>query len=190
MLHELFPTPIWIKDCHGQRLATISAEIDQALEQINIDRRPWDDLAKSTFDQSGVNDIQRLGLTELETWITANVQEYAQSAKAVGDLVLTESWFNRYDQGDFMFDHCHSHCKISGVYYYLHSEGQGDLRFVNPVAAQWLGLWPGDNSNNQGIEVPVKQGRLILFPSWLTHRVCPNQLSQAQPRISISFNFR
>ena len=45
------------------------------------------------------------------------------------------------------------------------------------------------NSWNSPVwRMPVKEGKLILFPSWLKHGVQPN-LNKTESRISVSFNY-
>jgi len=46
--------------------------------------------------------------------------------------------------------------------------------------------WPADQLRDQDFQVEPKEGRLVLFPSWLTHRVSVNRTDEE--RISIAFN--
>lgn len=189
MLNDFFPTPVWITDCDSEQQQLIDSEIAQALNVDHIQTRPWEDLVKSTFTYEGTDDFTTHSLSHLKSYIELNIQAYAQSLGARTNLRLMESWFNRYDQGDFQFDHCHANRAVSGVYYYRAQPGQGDLRLVTPNAAQWLSLWPADTVSQQGVQIPAITGRLVLFPGWLTHRVCPNQSASPEPRISVSFNY-
>jgi len=190
MLNSFFATPVWITDCDSVTQGRIHDEIDRALDPDRIQNRPWEDLVKSTFTYEGTDDFARFSLKRLQSFIEQNVKAYAQSLGARQDLGLMESWFNRYDQGDFQFDHCHANRAVSGVYYYQAEPGQGDLRLITPNHAQWLSLWPADTVSSQGVQIPAVTGRLVLFPGWLTHRVCPNAVNSDRPRISVSFNYQ
>lgn len=188
MLLNLFPTPVWVNDPDPQTLARIQDQITAAIIDLDITGKPWDDSAKSTFTFEGVNDIDGLGLTELKTWIHYNLMAFFELVSYRGDPQITHSWFNRFDQGDFMYDHCHPESLISGSYYY-HSEDQGGLRFSNPNPLMWNRLWPSDQQPwQQGHVIETKTGRLVLFPSWLQHRVRVNTQADKEPRISIAFN--
>lgn len=190
MLNSFFSTPVWITDTDPRTRSLIDREIHHSLDLDTICHRPWEDLVKSTFDYQGTNDLDRWGLQSLREWIERNIRLYADSLGARHDLKLVESWFNRSDQGDFQFDHCHANRAVSGVYYHRSLQGQGDLRLITPNPAQWLSQWPADRVGGQGVQIPAITGRLVLFPGWLTHRVCPNMLPSPEPRISISFNYQ
>ena len=191
MLYDLFPTPIWVADCGPEHSDLIDQEISAKLDIDSIQGRPWDDLVKSSFEFQGTNDLQTLELTALTAWIMHSVQGYCQSLGYQGHPQIVDSWFNRYDQGDFMYDHCHPGHLSSGVYYHRVTEGQGNLRFVNPNPLMLNRQWPADlNPNCQGTIVTAQSHRLILFPAWLTHRVEPNTVSHSEPRISLAFNLR
>jgi len=189
MLNAFFSTPVWITDSDPETQGRIHDEIDRALDLDRIQNRPWDDLVKSTFTYEGTDDFRRYSLNRLQSFIERNIKAYAQSLGARQDLRLRESWFNRSDQGDFQFDHCHANRAVSGVYYYRAEPGQGDLRLITPNPAQWLSQWPADTVCSQGVQIAAVTGRLVLFPGWLTHRVCPNAVAGPEPRISISFNY-
>lgn len=189
MLHSFFATPVWVTDADPLQQALIREEVQRSLDFDLIGQRPWEDLVKSTFTYEGTDDFTKHSLGHLKSWIELNIRDYAQSLGARQNLRLMESWFNRYDQGDFQFDHCHANRAVSGVYYYQAQEGQGDLRLITANPAQWLSLWPADTVSSQGVQIPAITGRLVLFPGWLTHRVCPNTVNSDQPRISVSFNY-
>lgn len=182
--------PIWVADCEPELLAAITEQVDRCLDRVKITDRPWDDLCKSTFTFRGSNDLRRYRLTYLEQWIQDQIQAYAQSIgyDATG-LTLGESWINRFDQGDFMYDHTHPDSLISGSYYHRCTPDQGQLRFRDPNPLMQHRQFPADQQPfRQGWRVEPRHGRLIMFPSWLSHRVEPNTTDRA--RTSIPFNIR
>jgi uncharacterized protein (TIGR02466 family) len=104
------------------------------------------------------------------------------------NLEIGESWFNFYKEGDFMYDHEHPSGVVSGVYYYEMPENSGgDIYFRSPNPLMHHRVWPqcGDPDFQQ-YKLTPKVGRLILFPSWLTHSVMP--VTGSERKISISFN--
>ena len=187
-LEQLFATPIWVEDSAGDELDLITGQIDRALARVTVKDRPWDDLVKTTFSFQGSNDLRRYRLTALEGFIHRSVEAYCLSlGYDPRALDLRESWINRFDQGDFMYDHTHPEARISGTYYHRSDPTQGAIRFRDPNPLMQNRLFPADQQSfRQGWRVLPQHGRIVLFPSWLVHRVEPNTTDQ--PRWSIPFN--
>eukprot|EP00051_Salpingoeca_urceolata_P018759 m.266296 g.266296 ORF g.266296 m.266296 type:complete len:280 (+) comp19274_c0_seq5:196-1035(+) len=74
--------------------------------------------------------------------------------------------------------HTHPDNMVSGVYYLQVPEDAGPIVFEDPRG----GLPPFDDTE----VIHPKEGDLILFPSWLRHKVEPTP--GAEPRISLAFN--
>ena len=95
---------------------------------------------------------------------------------------------------DYNGVHTHPQSIISGVFYVQVPEKSGELEFYHPVTDYLDMYWPQKditeyNSWNSPVwRMPVKEGKLILFPSWLKHGVQPN-LNKVESRISVSFNY-
>ena len=88
--------------------------------------------------------------------------------------------------------HIHPNSLWSGVYYVKTLPNSGYLKIDDPRAAasmcrprQKEGSTPSRLWRETHFE--PKDGRLIMFPSWLTHCVDPNKSNDI--RISVSFNF-
>lgn len=80
-------------------------------------------------------------------------------------------WFQWYEQHDFHSQHVHAGTMFSNVYYLQLS---GD----NPKTTFIL--------NKQKFEIPVSEGEVITFPSFLSHESPPNAV--AKPKVVIAFN--
>lgn len=82
--------------------------------------------------------------------------------------------------------HRHLSCQgvnhFSGVYYVNVPKGCGDLFFSDDRLVR--SYEPNSNSRCQGFY--VKEGQMVIFPSWLTHHVGVN--ASGQTRVSLSFN--
>lgn len=180
--------PIWVEDLEGDQLDQITEQIDRCLARVEITARPWDDLVKTTFSFQGSNDLRRYRLAALEQALVAAVASYCQSLDYdPRALDLRESWINRFDQGDFMYDHTHPGARISGTYYHRCTADQGAIRFRDPNPLMQNRLFPADQQPyRQGWRIEPQHGRIVLFPSWLVHRVEPNTTDR--PRTSIPFN--
>jgi uncharacterized protein (TIGR02466 family) len=188
-LENWFPTPIFVHDFEDPELSEIQAEISSVIPTARSCHQasPWGDSVETTFDFKGTNDIKRFEMPVLLSKINWTVQKYVNSLHYQGPaFALTESWFNFSKTNGFQFDHTHAGSRISGVYYYQTSNSDGNIRFQNPNPFVHFRGFPADDIPSESISYKSKNGRLILFPSWLTHRV--NKNLTTIERISISFN--
>ena len=109
------------------------------------------------------------------------------------DQFRLQGWINMNRPGDFNVLHCHPGCFLSATYYVKVPEGMkgGEIVFRDPrgpavamyetpgIDLPWVG-------SGLGIPFTPTTGQLLLFPSWLEHRVEP--FSGPGERISIAFN--
>jgi uncharacterized protein (TIGR02466 family) len=107
-----------------------------------------------------------------------------------GEFEIMNSWINFSDKGDFQYEHSHetpkysdTECYLSGAYFYKTNGHDGDLSFVSPNILNRTEL--DIFTKSQAVHKPIV-GKLLLFPSWLCHRVGLNTTDSQ--RISISFN--
>ena len=109
----------------------------------------------------------------------------------LSEPVLGSMWANVNPSEAFNMPHMHPNSLWSGVYYIKTPENCGDLKVEDPRFASLMGMpnrkepWPKHCAREIAYE-PVA-GRLIMFPSYLMHRVEPNKSNDI--RISVSFNF-
>jgi len=184
-----FPTPIFVHSFEGTELDEIQTEIKTALPEILKSKHdsPWGDNVTTTFEHAGKNDILDFKLDKFHSAISKLVDRYTQ---VIGypepNFKLIESWINVCGPGQFQYDHTHSSASISGCYYFATNEVDGKIRFANPNPIIHTGKFPADRISIEAITYAPKVGRILLFPSWLTHRVNVNNTDS--DRISIAFN--
>ena len=104
-------------------------------------------------------------------------------------FVISGCWANVSPPGAGHFGHTHPNNYLSGVYYVRTPPGANSITFHDPriqtnIIAPHFNKT--DQHNSSSATVPVQEGRMILFPSWLLHSVLPSQSSEE--RMSISFN--
>ena len=108
---------------------------------------------------------------------------------------LSRMWVNINKEHSYNEWHTHPFSTFSGVYYIKHDGfiESGDILFKNPKALSMEGVhWPQGlmetpNVITAGyINITPKSNMLILFPSWLEHKVEINRKKNS--RISLSFN--
>lgn len=179
---NLFATPIWIFDTDENRLGN---------------REILDFMQNGKFGAPSKNQrSNRIGaryefdfMKDLPKSIT---QYFIQCLKQVikdDFLISIESWINLHGYGGYNISHIHPGYLLSGVYYVKAGVGSGSLVLEDPrpqtrYAANHVFLKHIDP--NSEIKITPKEGKLILFPSWLSHRVTENQ--DTEDRVSISIN--
>lgn len=105
-------------------------------------------------------------------------------------------WFNYYVNGEFQEKH--HHCSPSGVnnpqFSCIHFLQFDSERHVSPTFCDPLAQLKSSSinvsawSSGNVITPPVKEGDLLVFPSYLEHAVKPSPPTPDYPRITISFN--
>ncbi len=101
-----------------------------------------------------------------------------------------EGWVNVNMQNAYNKMHTHPRFDLSGVYFVKvpprSSEESGILQFLNPNyrGGDYSELW--DKLNPPAISYPPVEGKMVIFPSSLSHWVTPNE--EEAERISIAFN--
>jgi len=103
-------------------------------------------------------------------------------------LIFTECWLNIYGEGHAQEIHTHANCVISGIYYAKAPPGSGELLIHSPYNDTMLDP-PHNNVNGFNMKmVPIKpkEGKMILFRSYVKHSVKPTK--SKEERISIAFN--
>lgn len=107
-------------------------------------------------------------------------------AEGVG---LTGCWANMYKSSGVGPYHTHPNNYLSGVYYVDAPEDCGQLKFIDPRPQAAL-ISPvaieATEYNSGSLFLDAKEGKMVVFPSWLPHTVLPNK--SAEIRTSIAFN--
>ncbi|MEM9043910.1 MAG: putative 2OG-Fe(II) oxygenase [Pseudomonadota bacterium] len=146
-------------------------------------------------------------LMALATWISSCVR--ACVSKVNGDevppdrlaLEFTESWFHITNSGGFHDAHTHSACSWCGIFYVVAGESGNVSASGNDVAANGINrfyspLTGGGMVRDYGnaylgrsfLDVEPRDGRLVIFPSFLLHSALPYH--GETDRIVIAFNTR
>ena len=99
------------------------------------------------------------------------------------DMEINAAWINRYRLGENLVAHCHPWAVVSGTVFL--TGNSGDVQFVKRNAYSDLkGL--GITRYSDAFTYPVSPGKMVIFPSSLSHRVLPNE-SDAM-RYTLAFN--
>ena len=191
----MFGVPLFRYHLDSEEIKKIAEEKFTLSQGFPIDETPggWDCTVKSDFDNSQAN---------LYTKYYDGVMK--QFGKDVGlesgTAMMHESWLNYYVKGMNQEEHDHLPSFYSGVHYIKYdSRVHEAVHFLNPLFQIYSCTYSltskicrGEDALNahpfsrQFIIPDVKEGDVIIFPSFLRHRV--NKSETDVPRITCSFN--
>ena len=144
----------------------------------------------STFDgaKDFVQEVSKnTAVDDFYDRITFALNEYG-NVLGQPELKLSNSWAHVQNKGSVIVDHTHPNSKVSGVLYLNTDSDSNNLVFKNPNPYARLETPQVSNEFNYSINtIPVKNGRLIMFPSWLEHG-SNYEINLTQGRTMISFN--
>jgi uncharacterized protein (TIGR02466 family) len=183
-----FPTPIYIADISHP---TLNQELERdIISWSNKDKGIKRSNIKAWHSHSNMHEkLEYMKLVDVlyEHQRTIYDQEHLDSKP-----YLINMWANINPPGGMNKAHQHPNSLWSGVYYIKAPKNCGHLKIEDPRLAAAMsmpkhksGKLPERLLREHGYE--PKDGRLIMFPSWLMHSVNPNESNDI--RISVSFNF-
>ena len=189
MFRELhFPTPIYIADIkHPTLNQELERDIvawskqDKGMARTNI--KGW----HSTTDMHQKPQFMKLVDMLYSCQRTIYDQEHYESKPFLGNM-----WANINPPGGMNRAHQHPNALWSGVYWIKTPKNCGDLRIDDPRSSAAM-CRPRQKEGEKPLRLlreysyTPKEGRVIMFPSWLMHCVDPNESNDT--RISVSFNF-
>jgi uncharacterized protein (TIGR02466 family) len=103
---------------------------------------------------------------------------------------ISEIWININQKGHFNEYHIHAGSILSGAFYL--KEGKTQIVFRHPYSEINTYYWPtsitekSNMYNASSLNIPPKPNLLLIFPSWLYHKV--DMSKEDTDRISFSFN--
>ena len=192
-LQTLFPSLVQISDIEGA--AALNERLMPAIEAIRAETpnsRPdsWASTVYTTLNSA--DQLHELpDFAPLTDHILREAAAFAEALKLDHQrypLRISDCWFNIYGPKDGQESHLHANNLISGSYYVKAPEGSSGLMFHSPMDNQMLDPpYSAFNDFNTVIaEMPIEEGRMVLFRSFMRHSVRPSAIDDE--RISISFN--
>jgi len=184
MFIDLFPTVVFQKNLQDISNKEINNFTNFILnEQSNYTPKE----GYTTFNQ---NLLSSPVFNNLNKEILDYVKNYFKELGYINyEFKIICSWGNILSKDDQIHTHFHKNSLISGSYYLTNNNSS--IRFFNHLDNEWL-FELGNKNNFNTIRscsywdfTPV-QNMLILFPSWLPHKVLPS--NSQENRISIAFN--
>ena len=183
----MFPTFVWkiqiepaLRDTLRERILAVLAELRAGLPA----------LAAGEAWQSGTALHRREELRDLVACVDGGVTTIRRFLR-IGDepCELTGCWLNVLAHGSAHRLHSHPNNFLSGVYYVRTGPGADTLNFHDPRPQAGVIRPPVVEltaENTDQVVMKVREGTLLMFPSYLPHSVDAN--SGGEERISVSFN--
>lgn len=184
---EIFPTPLWIVDLEPGAAGPLNEKLRDKIEELThprSDRGPggtWQtDQLLHTLPEFAdfstiVKNAARGALEFLEV-------EYDQ-------IEMTACWANINPTGAQHQMHHHPNNFLSCVYYVQSAGEGGEIEFADPRPGAEMLMPPVKKNtrfNRNIVMAEAREGRLVMFPSYLKHSVRVNR--SATERISIACN--
>jgi uncharacterized protein (TIGR02466 family) len=186
-VQELFPTPLWVIDLEDGAGQKLNRDLLDKVHSLTEPRAPV------KIGGSWQTDPILHQRPEFGDFLAVIIKTAKGALEFLDveyrDFVITGCWANINPPGGKNSSHTHPNNYISGVYYVSVPEGSGAIEFLDPRAQAGTILpktkkW--NKFNGTKVTIPAKEGRLVLFPAWLSHSV-PVNVSDGE-RVSISFN--
>lgn len=198
MIYDLFPTSVYVKmpktKEESKVIKSIQKEISSKIDKIKLSGvgKPDDwDMDVRTNIHLQKNMIYGYGLDNLQKYIEKHLLEYLNHFNFSEQIscYLRESWINFTSNGEGQEVHAHGGNLVSGVYFYKTPNGGGDIVFENPNPYIRAEMFPYGTvpSTFPTTYFTPSEGMLILFPSWLFHKV--RRSNSEVDRVSIAFNY-
>ena len=138
---------------------------------------------------SNNNILDELELKNIKKFILENLNFYLRKVISPiskdNELYLTESWITKTNKNEHHHTHSHANSVISGVLY-LKTINKDSITLYSPHRPRIDISRDNQTKDYNNLEVLVRKGDLILFPSTLMHSVKTNVSDDE--RVSLAFN--
>lgn len=203
-LKGIFSTPLLIGNSNSkeicQEICKLAYKFRESATDAGLVSNKWNYAEKSSnqedFIKNGVTSFNSGSLTDDPEWanVAAFIYDFASTMiKSVNTSnripVIDNMWTTIYPNKAFVPEHIHSNSLLSGVFYAKTPENCGDIVFKD-LAAVAKNMCIAQIRDFPAVETiytqEVKEGVMVIFPSWLPHYTLPNESNE--DRIMVSFN--
>jgi len=189
---SLFQTPIQISEA---KIGLLNVELNKLIYRLK-EKNNSNEMTKHNGFQSIIYNHKDFLITNQFINVQINfINNYISQfqLKQNHEWNIKGLWFNVNPKYSLNNLHTHCDCDFSAVYYIQVPKNSGNIIFENPNPVMlhqgfYQNQFYYNEFNSNSFEIEPKDNMLILFPSYLPHRVGQN-LSD-QDRISLSFNIK
>ena len=184
-IHGIFPTPVYLV----KRDSNLTHKEETEIRKI-VKEGMYKSLGNSYSNNSYIFNDKLKNIKQFcEQQLKIYVKEVINPKEEL-DFYITQSWLNITKPGEFHHEHSHQNSIISGVFY-ISTEEDDKITFsdVNAKLKEFISFEKEEFNiwNSSSWFFPVNNNELVLFPSWLNHKVDRNEKATTD-RISLSFN--
>jgi uncharacterized protein (TIGR02466 family) len=183
----MFPTLVWKVQLKAELRDAIDAKVLAMLDRM---RRDLPELRSGHGWQSAQVLHEREELRDLVSCVDSAAKSILRFLRIGYDAFeITGCWATVLATGAMHKAHSHPNNFLSGVYYVRTHRGTDTINFHDPRSQASVIRPPVTEltaENTDQVVVRVRNGTLLMFPSYLQHSVDAN--ASEQERISISFN--
>ena len=184
MIEHLYATPVYYN--FAKDYQSLNYHIDKVIDKVDFYyNKGWGATHYISTDfMKEINIIKKLGLNKIEKEIDTHLRNYCNDLDFTMRDYALESWFAKFEKGNYAHIHNHNHADISGAYYYKTNGEDGDFFFESPNP--YLEITKCYTPLSQRRQHKPQEGKILLFPGWLKHGVKTNNTDNT--RISLAFN--
>lgn len=181
-IHDLFPTPVY--ETYLDRKIT-KKEIDymnKVSKKIQPNTGNTASADKHVLEGKPMSNLKKFILTHIDNYF----EEIIHSCSDMKPYI-TQSWLNYTKPNQYHHTHEHENSMVSGVFYVNADKDKDSIRFYKTGYQQIKPTIKEYNLyNSTSWYVPAETGKLILFPSYLSH--CVDEKEGNNLRVSLAFN--
>lgn len=184
---NLFPTPVWVNQLEPEQVEAINGKAVELIERLR-EETPGIQAGSRWQTRNDLEDEPEL--QDLMSVVMESAGEVLSGLHIEHrGFLITGCWANIKPEGAGHRPHSHPNNFLSGVYYVRLPSHGGRILFHDPRNQPYV-ISPRVTEHNEyncrTVNIPIREGSLIMFPAWLTHSVENNP--EDLDRISISFN--
>jgi uncharacterized protein (TIGR02466 family) len=200
-IESLFPTRVYAVRLAARQRATLNEQLLRECRQLRLDDpagRRWSAAnypgGYTSYGSANKMHVMSPTFALLQRRLEPHIAKFVRALELDlrnRPLEMTDCWVNIMPHRTVHGLHLHPHSTISGTYYVSAPRGSPGLKFEDPRLDRFMAAPPrriaAARENQAWVAMPVQDGQLVLFESWLKHEVPPNPVRAE--RISISFNY-
>lgn len=122
--------------------------------------------------------LEHPDLVDLQIFCKAYLDSYVKDTLAItNEFIITNSWFTRNPTGASHHAHSHPNSIFSGVYYLDAESSHVTFDFENTFSKNFKFSYnysEANDFNSTSLTVSPRTGDVLIFPSWINHKVSPN----------------
>ena len=183
ILENWFSTPIWY--------TKIQCDLTQVKQKCYQLKNEGEGVHKSNFggwQSKTINLTDYEEFKELTQLINENLNNVCKDIHEDFKLLINGAWVNINGKNSYNYTHEHPFSALSGCFYIDVPENSGNIVFENMHSLKRH--YPINTFNSplfyENTTYKPDVGSLIIFPSWINHKVETN--NSDNDRISIAFN--